>query len=438
MSVLHKFAFIVVTSIALGGLAKAGEQADFPAAWLSADRGDFKPLEAIADMREDTSRGLLAQARVAAARRDYPSLEHALRRFGQLRDLQPRERAWANRVEAEAAFAQGDYAHAADTAMQWQGRLAGLAVSDELSDAKQLSDLSKLLADAAKQRVVARSPQSLKTTRDVVGLRRAAARINGQEISAVVDTGANLSVVSKSIATRLGLQLIEGAGSVATGSRESIPVRLGVAREANFAGITFANVVFIVLDDAQLAPIPGYQIEAIIGFPVLRDMGRVRFGRDETITPEVPAQGPLTGGSSLWLSGNDLFVEMAFNDIPVAVLLDTGAAKSALSPFFVELHRDLFSALVPKTVRKGGAGGITEQKVVSWPNVRASIGSSSVFVREIVVETDESKDVSAKNFGVLGQDVLRAFDSYTLDFDHMQFEIGPPVAEDDRATTPIP
>ncbi|GAB3102245.1 pepsin/retropepsin-like aspartic protease family protein [Lysobacter terrae] len=460
MSVWLKCLAAVVTSMAVGGFSETGHAArssisqgggpgdeltpslpeepaalDISEAWRSADRGDFKPLEAIAVTRAHASRSLLAQARRAAASLDYPSVRRALARVGQLRDLPPRERAWADGVEANTAFAQGDYAHAAEAALRWQSELTELAVVDELSDANRLAGLSRLLADIPRQRVLARSPRTLQTTRDTVGLRRALARINGQEIFAVVDTGANLSVVSRSTAMRLKLRMIEGSGSVATGSRDSIPVSLGVAKEAKFAGITFANVVFIVLDDAQLAPIPGYRIDAIIGFPLLRDLGRVRFGRDETITPEPAVRAPSENASPLRLSGSDLFVDVTFNDILAPVLLDTGAAKSAMSPLFAERHRHLFSALDPKTVHKGGAGGVTEQKVVSWPNVRVSIGHHSALIPEIAVEIDESKDVSAKNFGVLGQDVLSAFDSYTLDFDHMQFEIGRPVSEGAGSTT---
>lgn len=417
---------------------EAATTVSFPDAWLSADRGDFKPLEAIAGSRYRTAQILLAQARLAAARLDYQSLAHALQRLGQLTQVELRERAWASGVDAEAAFAQGDYAHAASAAARWRSELAALAVPDELSDAEQLAGISKLLAGSPRQRVVARQPEKLKTSRDAAGLRRANTRINGKEISAVIDTGANLSVVSRSAATRLGLQLVEGIGSVATGSRDSIPVSLGFAKDTQFAGITIANVVFIVLEDRLLtAPIPGYQIDAIIGFPVLRDLGRIRFGRDETITPEATVQMASTGASSLRLSGNDLFIDAEFNGIPTSILLDTGAAKSALSPIFSERYLHLFATLPSRTVRKAGAGGVTEQKVFSWPNVRVSIGVRDTLIPEMSVEADESKDVTAKNFGVLGQDVLGAFDSYTLDFDHMQFEIGQPIAEINQVPTSI-
>lgn len=51
------------------------------------------------------------------------------------------------------------------------------------------------------------------------------------------------------------------------------------AERLEFAGVTLANVAFLVLDDAQLEmPLPGgYKIDAIVGFPVLRMLDRITF-----------------------------------------------------------------------------------------------------------------------------------------------------------------
>ncbi|MES3045594.1 retropepsin-like aspartic protease [Sphingomonas faeni] len=122
-------------------------------------------------------------------------------------------------------------------------------------------------------------PASIPTMRDKAGLVRAAVVISGLTQNAILDTGANLSVMSASAAKRLGLRIRDGAGRIASPSSGQIVTRVAVADRLVIAGVELAHVASLVMDDAQLSfPIVGgYQIDAIAGFSVFRAVGQTRF-----------------------------------------------------------------------------------------------------------------------------------------------------------------
>src|SRR5207237_3830724 len=94
--------------------------------------------------------------------------------------------------------------------------------------------------------------------------------INAQKMDFVFDTGANISTVSASTAQKLGLRIIEA--DIAVGSSTDIKVKskLGVAPEIKVGQVTLKNVVFLVLEDKALTfPQINYQINGIVGFPVI-------------------------------------------------------------------------------------------------------------------------------------------------------------------------
>ena len=102
----------------------------------------------------------------------------------------------------------------------------------------------------------------LQGTRDKAKLLNLPVEVGGTKMDFVFDTGANLSTVTSSTATRLGLKIIEA--NVAVGSSSDIKVnsKLAIAPEFKLGNITLRNVVFLVLDDKSLFfPQVNYHIE---------------------------------------------------------------------------------------------------------------------------------------------------------------------------------
>lgn len=421
---------LVLSVLAVAPAATATGQSGTAAELLqAAANGDIGALAAALPALEPRWRPL-ARARLAAARLDETQAialaEAVVEAEGGGCDA-----ALAQGVIADAAFASGRYARAAEAG---RARLALLqrcgGRASEIEGAGALAGLAASLATAPAQRVAAFEPGQARLARDRVGLPRARVRINGQAQEAVLDTGANLSVVSATTAARLGLREL-GEGRVGSSSRGSVAARVAVADRLELAGLVLEHVAFLVLDDAQLEmPVPGgYHIEAIVGFPVFRAMQRVRFGRDGVFAAGGPAGDP-QAGSPLALAGSDLFVEAQVGGIDVPLHLDSGGSASSLSARFAALHPAVVEALPRGRDRIAGAGGTTEREVAHWPDVDVVVGGRRLRLPTLPVALRDSDDVQVSSQGVLGGDVLNAFDSWSLDFRTLRFELGEPLTQD--------
>ncbi len=372
----------------------------------------------------------LARARLAAgALKEAQAIEDA-KAFLAGRDQADCDNLRAHAVIADAAFASARYAVAASSAhkrLQLLGRCRGSET--EIEGATTMEGLAARLATAPTQRTVAFAPVAATYARDKVGLQRAQVEINGLAQEAVLDTGANLSVVSASTASRLGLRVL-GDASVGSSSRAVVPTQVAIAEQLSFAGLVLENVAFLVLDDEQLEmPIPGgYRIDAIIGFPVFRAMRRVRFGRDGSLVPE-PGAGDDGATGNLALAGSDLFVDARVAGIPAALHLDSGGSASSLSSSFSRDNPEALHGRAKSRQRLAGAGGATEREIATWPQARIDVAGRTVVLPALAMAVGESADAPARGDGVLGSDVLNQFDSWTLDLDRMRLDLGDPLKE---------
>ncbi|WP_130618763.1 pepsin/retropepsin-like aspartic protease family protein [Dyella amyloliquefaciens] len=399
--------------------------ADPRAALEDAAGGEVFRLEAQLPRIKDPGIALLARARIAAARMDVVEARRLVDSYLAAAERSPAECALAWPIAADASFAAGDYAKAAQASHAWQTALADAgAKPEQQADALQMATLSEQLSHALAQKVTTYAPQSMTIVHDKVGLPRGGVIINGMAQDAVLDTGANLSVVSLSTARKLKLHMLDGAASVGSSSRQAVATRIGVADHLALAGLELDHVAFLVLDDDQLSmPVPGgYHIDAIVGFPVLRELQRIQFTSDGKLVPSRSTAANVPG--NMRLAGSDLYVDVTLNDLPVAMHLDSGGSHSALSSRFAREHAALFKGLASQKDHVAGAGGARDRTSVMWPHVRVHIGDQQVEINGISVSLGDAGNVKEPN--VLGGDILRAFDGWTIDFRRMQFDVGAP------------
>src|SRR5690606_9511800 len=104
----------------------------------------------------------------------------------------------------------------------------------------------------------------------------------------IFDTGANFSTVTESTAQKLKIHIMDttviDVGSI-TGTK--VKSKIGVCPEFSMGDILVKNAVFLVMPDEALAiPQIPFQINGIIGFPVIEAMKEVQLTRSgEFIVP---------------------------------------------------------------------------------------------------------------------------------------------------------
>lgn len=419
----------VLLILMIGAPAAIADSSSVRDALSAAGAGAFEPLTRAIASENDPGLTALLQAREAASRLDEPSALSALERFFNSGASDAELSKLAYEIRVDAAFAAGEYKSSALAAARLRDLLLATGPSQELSEVSQTCAVASLLGDVPAQKLLRlRTGKPVPTWRDKVGLTRTRVAINGIRQEAVLDTGANLSVIARSAAEKLGLRLLEGSASIRGATSNEVATRVGLADRIVIAGSVLSNVAFLVLDDAQLEmPVPGgYRIDAIVGFPVFRALGRIRFGqRDFSVETGKVSDGRPPNMRAI---GSTLFVQTEINGIPVPLHLDTGANRSSLSARFAREQPQVLTGLERSTGQLAGAGGAMMQiDQALWRTIEITIDGRTLELPELAIQISDSQTALSDYYGVLGNDVLKAFRSFTLDFKNMHFQLGPPV-----------
>ncbi|MEA3175684.1 MAG: hypothetical protein QOF42_3095 [Gammaproteobacteria bacterium] len=396
---------------------------DVTALLKASEVGDLQGLRAAEPGIKAPGLKALVDARLDEARFDEAAAERDLKRYFASGDADPVRQAVAWSIAFDVAVARGDYAAGAKASARWVERLP--SSDPRRTEADQDEAVSRALASVPRQAIIASHPISIATSRDKVGLMTAGALINGQAQTVIVDTGADLSVLSMSAAKRLNVHLLDGV-SIHSATRDVVPVTLGVADNLEFAGFRLSNVVFVVIDDAQLQAPGGYQIESIVGFPVLRAIRRIRFTSDGRLAPEPASTSPVKDVGELRSVGSHLYVTARLGGIDTPLHLDTGATDSSLSALFAARHPEVLSRLDRGKAGNTSVGGTTVQEIASWKAVPVEIGGRTMTLPSLDIAVTDVPGSEAKRIGARGQDILGGFCGYTLDFQQATFELGDP------------
>jgi hypothetical protein len=294
--------------------------------------------------------------------------------------------------------------------------------TEERGDNENSYGLWKALENVPPQTLSFNGQTRIQATRDKAKLLNLAIEVGGQKMDFVFDTGANLSTVTNSTARKLGLKIIEAAVSVGSSSDIRVDSKLAVAPELKLGNITVRNVVFLVLDDKSLFfPHVNYQIDGIIGFPIIEAIGSVTISRDDVLTTtQVPRVATATE-PSMALEELKPLVQATVGGEKMIFLLDSGALTSTFYPrFFKAREKEIVNASRPRTVRIGGAGGSKEVQAYFVENLDMIIGGKTARLPRAEIITEAINDDSREFYGNLGQDVIKQFDKMTLDFKNMQ------------------
>jgi predicted aspartyl protease len=404
----------------------------------AAEHGDAATAAlADADLRDYQLRALEArlQTMPGGAERDYFSGMLAARsgRFGDavmeltralpsLRVSAPARAAIALEAIATAYRADnryGEAAHAyADLADHFADRLDHFPADD--------AGLARVLRETPAQTISWDGPVKLKTVNNPIGSRDAELVVNRVRAPWLLDTGANQSVVSRTFAKRLGLTPLPGAAPVGSGltGRQS-SVQAAVLPTMQVGGATLTNVVLLVMDDQNLRIGSGphaYQINAILGYPVLKALGVVTFTRDEFLAGEAAdASGK---GVRMYMRGLTPAIEGEVERQPLLFTFDTGASSTNLSVRYYERFRAQAASWEKQTTETGGTGGSSRNDVFTQPRLAMVVGPNTVTLKDVPifpVRLNSGLDIL---FGNLGQDFVQDFEGFTLNFSTMTFSLG--------------
>jgi len=358
------------------------------------------------------------------------SIELLTRVLPTLRDSRPDRAAIALEALADDYFKTFRYADSARTYDDLLAHFSAQLTPQKLKGTRDDAQIVQILRDSPAQNISWGGAVTLKTERNPLNSLNVELTVNGVPGPWLIDTGANISVVSKTFADRLGLQLLPGVAETQAGlTGIENPLRVALVPTLEIGGATLHNVAVMVLDDANLHVGSGdgaYQIRAILGYPVLQALGTITFRHEGVF--EAGGNPPAAGTPARMYM--DLFIPLVASTVEGKDLLfsfDTGAADTNLSVLYYERFRGESKTWKQKNFAIAGAGGVVKRNLYVQPEVTLGIGDKKVTLKSVSIYTTKSGTTHDDLYGNLGQDVVENFESFTLDFRAMTFTLGTPL-----------
>lgn len=319
------------------------------------------------------------------------------------------------------------YAAAADTYTNLGQNFPHDMSGDECAKVKKEAERWSLLRGAPPQTATVNGPFTLETTRNRLGLVKAPVTIGGQQISMVLDTGANLSAISRGAALQLGLKLSASQATVEGEAAEPVPVHTAVIPELEIGKAVFRNVAVIVVDDKDMF-VPAIQsmLPGSLGFPVLSALGRITFFKDGRLGVGLQAAAHPLVSENLFLHRLTPIVSARIRGKEELFTIDTGATGSFLSARYYQNFPHQFDAQMVDEMILAGAGGTRSLPAYYARQITLSLGGACVRMRNVPVLIRARGIPDDYYYGNLGQSAFNMFSSYTFDFQNMSFTIEGP------------
>lgn len=288
----------------------------------------------------------------------------------------------------------------------------------ETAGYRNVVGLWKGLSGVAPQMAVFRGDSTIQGKQEMVGL-MVPVEIGGQTEHLIFDTGANLSTITESRAQELGLTIIDVPFDVGSITGGTVRARIGVAKRLKFGNVELSNVAFIVFPDKALyIEQIKYQINGIIGFPVIKALREVTITKTKQIF--VPARRATLNLGNLAIDGLTPLILGVHNGRKLTFSFDTGARTSSLyPPFFRAFESEITSTGTPYTATVTGAGGSRKVNAFRMKDLSIEFGGKKPVFKTIEVFTEETTRNSAILFGNIGRDMIDQFEKMTISFASM-------------------
>jgi predicted aspartyl protease len=185
--------------------------------------------------------------------------------------------------------------------------------------------------------------------------------VNGKDADWILDTGANLSLVTESEAARIGLTILpeSAIASGSTGKRNRVRVAIGT--DVRFGSALLHNVAIVVIADNALPARPARNFWGFRYTIVEKDQYLFkRSGADRTDSRTPP------GEPNIFLDGLTPIVEAHHGSSPIQMVVDTGASRTTFYAIFrATLSQEEIGQLRKSKAKSTAVGETIERPVKS-------------------------------------------------------------------------
>lgn len=159
---------------------------------------------------------------------------------------------------ANSAFRSFQYREAADTIQAVLDEFGDKIASKKKDDLLNFQSICRAVEQVPQQRVSKQGHTKLQN------LEKSGLKVNvtagAEALPLLFDTGANISVLRKGIADKLGVRMLPSAIKVGTMTGNTVNAQMGVLPEIRIGQITVENPIFLVMSDKDLTVGPDFML----------------------------------------------------------------------------------------------------------------------------------------------------------------------------------
>jgi predicted aspartyl protease len=250
------------------------------------------------------------------------------------------------------------------------------------------------------------------------GSQSATVTVNGVTSNWFVDTGAEITVVTESLAALMAIRQVSNVVRVGTTTAD-VTGKVGIIDRLQIGSAYVENVPVLILPDAQLKLGNVHQIDGILGLQVFVAFGRMAWADGGRMLALGEAAPPARSTAPrIYWHDEGVGVPVRTNRGVVGGFLDTGAnATSWRAGGLSLLDPKLLAQAKEKTARVGGAGGVVERKQRELPPVRFELGPLPVQLSKVSIAPPGHEGAAW-----IGMDAVSQFGIFILDFEQMRID----------------
>jgi len=309
-----------------------------------------------------------------------------------------------------------EYAEAYKISQQLLSKYSKHLSPADYADISNTAVIWKSLAGCPKQHISITGDTFIKMKRDRAKLANIAVQSNETAADFIFDTGANFCTVTESTAKAFNMRRLKGKVEIGAVTGAKVLSGLAICPVFSMGNVMVKNAVFLVLPDTALAfPQIKYQINGIIGFPVIEGLKEIQILRnDELIVPKRASSSALKNMALEFLTPiyqiNDEYYTF-----------DTGATNTMLYRKYLEKHKnEILEENLLQDLKFGGAGGAVTKKGYKI-NFRTVISGKTIDLKNVEVFSNYINDSKDHFYGNIGQDLIKEFDKMTINFRRCSF-----------------
>ncbi len=296
--------------------------------------------------------------------------------------------------------------------------------TDELEDNDNYLKIIKSLTNLKPPSVKIEKDEYVDYYLDVAKLINLPVNFYGDSQNFIFDSGANLPVITASLASKHNMKLFESDINVGTITDIKVKSKIAICDSLKIGNVVFYNSVFLVMPDESLTFANGfYKINGIIGLPQMRLLSAFSIKRDESKmifhkTTDSPAL------NNLAYEGLTPVFMLTQNNDTLAFTFDTGAQKTILyKKYFDKFKNNITDKYSETDIEVGGAGGSKKVKGYKLDKVSFSHNSTEFDINNVNLLSEPIKERNSLFYGNLGLDMIWQFKEITVNFANMSINL---------------